>query len=120
MQNNCIIENIKWGEIVVNGKKFKDIKIWNNIVKEWNWNETNTKHNPGIQIKDVTEFIDDVDIIILSKGYKNMLETKIDTINFINHKNKKLIILTTDKAVKEYNRLAELGYKIGGLIHSTC
>lgn len=118
--NNLTIEHIKWGEIRVNGQIYKDIKIWNNKCKTWNWDENDTHHKPGIQIADIVEFINDVDYVILSRGYKNVLETQPQVIKYLEYKKKNFKILTTDEAVIEYNRLVNLGYKVGGLIHSTC
>ena len=115
------IDNIKWGEIVVAGKKYKDIKIWNGQCKEWDWNETGTRHQPGIQTADLKEFINEVDYIILSRGFENKLLTTPELVNYLSDlETKRLYILPTEEAVKKYNRFAAMGYRVGALIHSTC
>ena len=122
------ISSITWGKIVVNSTTYKDIKIYqtNNNgsittqVKEWNWNETGTRHEPGIQISDFVEFIDQVDYIVLSNGMENRLKVTKEAIDYIKSKNKQLIMCQTQKAVEEYNKLVNQGFNVGGLFHSTC
>ena len=114
------ISNLKWGEITVNGKTYKDIKIWPNMVKSWDWSETGTSHTPGIQVGDFLEFIDKVDYLVLSRGMDMRLGVSSDVIKYMTNKKIVLIMAETKQAVETYNLLARSGLKVGGLFHSTC
>jgi len=120
-----IISSIVWGKVVVknpDGKEcvYKDCILTPKGSQKWDWNKTGTEHVPGIQIDDIKDFIDEVDIIILSKGMDNQLQTKTDTYSYVKEKKKKLHILNTRLAVEKYNELVAQGVKVGALIHSTC
>ena len=52
------ITYLSWGKIIVDEMEFKDIKIWPGTMGDWDWNETGTRHLPGIQIEDFIEFIE--------------------------------------------------------------
>jgi len=52
------IEKFSWGKIVVEGGAiYKDAKLFPGGSREWNWNETGTNHEDGIQPADVDELI---------------------------------------------------------------
>jgi len=113
------ISSLEWGKIVVNNKTFKDIKIWNTTVKEWNWQETGTRHVPGIQEADFIEFIDQVDYLILSEGMENQLQVSGSALDNIGP-TVKVIVGNTKDAVNKYNEIVRKGYRVGGLFHSPC
>lgn len=120
-----IIEHIEWGEIIVShGKEkhqYQDCKIWLQKSKSWDWKECGTHHKPGIQIAALKEFIDEVDIVILSQGMDGVLQVPQETIDFVKSKGKECIVGRTGKMVTRYNQLVkEEGRKVGGLFHSTC
>jgi hypothetical protein len=53
------ITHLSWGRIEVEGgRTFKDAKLWPGGVREWDWNETGTRHRPGVQPADVEELLD--------------------------------------------------------------
>ena len=64
------ITTLAWGRIEVEGVgKFKDAKVFPGGAREWDWNETGTAHEPGIQPADVTELLDHgATTIVLSQG----------------------------------------------------
>ncbi len=119
-----LIKTLSWGEIVVeqNNEEFRyrDCKIWPEVSKEWNWKETGTQHSPGIQIADLKEFIDKVDIVILSRGTLLVLKVPQETIDYVKKAGKECIVGQTAAMVDKYNELAKQGKKVGGLFHSTC
>lgn len=115
-----IVTDFKWGRIEVGPKNYKDCRLWPDHSESWDWKKTNTQHVPGIQIADLQDFIDKIDIIVLSEGVDGVLKIKPDTIEYIKKANKKLIIARTPKAIKKYNKLAAAGEKVGALLHSTC
>jgi hypothetical protein len=125
------ITHLSWGKIETvnneNGIKqiFRDCKLYPGTAVEWDWKKTNTRHIPGIQVADIGEMINQVDIIILSKGMDEVLQVHPDTLAYLQYlKDEHLIsefyILQTEKAVALYNQLNNEGKKVGGVFHSTC
>lgn len=103
----------------------QDCKVFPTGSKPWDWRITGTHHNPGIQIADFIEFLDSIDVIILSKGMCEVLQIKPDTIQYLEawkaQKNgREFHMLRTQDAVSLYNRLAQEGRRVGALLHSTC
>ncbi len=119
-----LIEQIKWGEITVknNGNTitYRDVKLWPNHSREWNWKETGTRHNPDIQIADIQELIDKVDVVILTRGIDLVLQVPQETIDYAKQQGKEVHVGQTEDMVKLYNKLVEQGKKVGGVFHSTC
>ena len=65
------IREVSWGRLAVEGKAelYKDAKLFPGGSSEWNWRETGTAHNPGIQIADVQELLDHGSkVVVLSRG----------------------------------------------------
>jgi hypothetical protein len=121
----CLITKISWGriEVVCNEQTYtyKDCQIGPTGSKEWDWNLTGTKHNPGIQIADIAEIIDQgLEVIILTRGMQLMLNTCQETEEFLQQRNIEYYIEETKQAVDLYNKLVNEGRKVGGVFHSTC
>ncbi|MFW5683543.1 MAG: Mth938-like domain-containing protein [Spirochaetota bacterium] len=111
----------RWGRLEVEGHgTFRDAKLWPGGARTWDWTETGTDHEPGVQIEDVQELIDNgAKIVILSRGRQGALRVPAETVNAIDELGVDVMVMETDRAIEEYNRLA--GDKpVGALIHSTC
>lgn len=121
MKKSPRISYISWGQIkVVDEKQYKDAKLYPGGSREWDWNETGTHHDPGIQPGDVQELIEKgARVIILSKGFDERLQTCTETIQMLKEKGIQFHILQTEQAVRKYNQLCEKEL-VGGLFHSTC
>ncbi len=115
------INSIKWGNIKTSdGNIYKDAKLFPGGSREWDWNETGTHHNPGIQPADVEELITKgAQAIVLSKGFYERLGVCKETTDFLAEKGVTFYILETEKAVEKYNDIRE-EKPTGALIHSTC
>ncbi len=116
------IKNLSWGHIEVEGQSvvFKDAKLYPGGAREWNWNETGTRHVPGIQPADVEELLEHgAKVVILSKGMAEQLGVCPETLRRLNKMGIPVHILQTEEAVRLYNELSEKEY-VGGLFHSTC
>lgn len=116
-----------WGKtyVRINNKidRFKDCKVWPGHSKNWDWSQTNTHHVPGVQVADFQEFLDDIDILILTEGYDGVLKIKPETIAYLNIwavTGKEYYIQRTPRAVALYNQLSAQGKRVGILLHSTC
>jgi len=115
------IAHLAWGRIEVeDGRTFKDAKLWPGGVREWDWNETGTRHRPGIQPADVQELLEHgAEVVVLSKGVLQALQVCPQTLEFLKRKGIPAHVLQTEEAVRLYNQLAETR-RVAGLFHSTC
>lgn len=115
------ITSFSWGHLkVADGNSYKDAKLYPGGSAKWDWNETGTRHVPGIQPADLDTLLDnECKIIILSKGVNERLQTCQETIELLKRKNIEFQVLQTEEAIETYNRLAE-EHRVGALIHSTC
>jgi len=115
------IVHLSWGQMkVAGGKSFKDAKLYPGGAREWNWDETGTRHVPGIQPADVQELLDyGSRVVIPSKGINERLEVKPETLRMLSDRGIECHQLQTESAVELYNILRE-HQPVGGLFHSTC
>lgn len=118
------IENASWGKVQVEGyeERFKDVKLFPGGAKEWDWNETGTSHNPGIQQADLQDLIrNGAEKIILSQGYWKMLKVPEETKRALEEQGIEVEVLPTGRAVEAYDQaVSKSEANVGALIHSTC
>ncbi len=116
------ITNLSWGRLEVEGqnKPHKDAKLFPGGSREWDWNETGTRHVPGIQPADVEELLQHgATEVILSKGIYEQLQVCPETLQMLKDRGIPTHVLQTEEAVRLYNELREKK-RVGGLFHSTC
>ncbi len=116
------ITHISWGRIEVDGQShpFKDAKLFPGGAREWDWNETGTRHVPGIQPADVQELLEHgAQVVILSRGMLKQLHICPETLDMLKREGIEVHVLPTKKSVELYNNLREQK-PVGGLFHSTC
>ena len=116
------ITAISWGRMEVEGLGgAKDFKLWPGGGRPWDWNETGTRHDPGIQPADVEELIEHgSQVVVLSRGQDLQLKTGRETLNALAERGIEVHVEETKVAVKHYNDLAAQDVPVGGLFHSTC
>lgn len=115
------ISHISWGRMEVDGLGTgKDFKLYPGGGRAWDWNETGTRHVPGIQPSDVIELLErESTVIVLSRGMYLVLQTCPETLDLLRARGVAVHIEETRAAVALYNQLAQL-HNVGGLFHSTC
>ncbi|UCH11221.1 MAG: Mth938-like domain-containing protein [Fidelibacterota bacterium] len=115
------ITSLSWGKIVVEGyPPYKDVKVYPGGSRGWNWDETGTRHAPGIQPADVEELLaNGAEVLVLSKGMYGRLQVCTDTIHLLEERGIPVHLKKTKDAVRIYNELRETEL-VGGLFHSTC
>lgn len=116
------IEALSWGEIRVTGAAgvYKDAKLFPGGSRPWDWKETGTYHNPGIQPADVAELLENgAQVVILGQGYRGELGVTAETLELLSEGGTEVHVLQTEAAVKLYNQLRS-DQAVGALIHSTC
>jgi hypothetical protein len=115
------ISHVSWGRMEVDGLGTgKDFKLYPGGGRAWDWNETGTRHVPGIQPSDVAELLErESTVIVLSRGMYLVLQTCPETLDLLRARGIAVHIEETRAAVALYNQLAQL-HNVGGLFHSTC
>jgi len=115
------IDSLVWGRVEVEGLgHFKDAKLFPGGAREWDWAETGTRHDPGIQPADVEELIEHgAQAVVLSMGILERLRVQPQTLALLERKGLLVRVLQTEEAVRLYN-LLRLRMPVGALIHSTC
>lgn len=101
--------------------RLRDAKMWPGGGRAWDWTETGTHHHPGIQPADIADLLDHgADVVILSRGRELRLETAPETLSLLAARNVEVVRVETGAAIREYNRLAAAGRRVGALLHTTC
>lgn len=116
------ITRLSWGHIEVEGEggPFKDAKLFPGGAREWDWNETGTRHEPGVQPVDVEELVKHGAIaVVLGTGFYERLQVRRETLQELEKRNVSVYVEPSEGAVRLYNELSE-SERIGALIHSTC
>ena len=116
------IEHLSWGRLETeSGQTFKDAKCFPGGARAWDWNETGTRHTPGIQPADAEELVKHgAQVVVLSTGINERLQVKPETLDALDEHGVDAEVLQTERAVERYNQLAGEGRAVGGLFHSTC
>jgi hypothetical protein len=114
------ITSLSWGRLDVEGDSFRDAKLFPGGSREWDWNETGTRHVPGIQPADVEELLEHgATVVVLSRGFYGRLGVSRETLQMLEVEGVSVRVEQTEGAVKLYNDLRERE-RVGALIHSTC
>ena len=114
------VTHLSWGRLEVEGGSFKDAKLFPGGARAWDWNETGTRHEPGIQPADVEELLErGATAVVLSKGFHERLGISPETLRMLEERGVAVHVLETGEAVPLYNELTETEM-VGALIHSTC
>ena len=116
------IQDVEWGSISVEGVDgtYKDAKLWPGGSREWDWNETGTRHVPGVQPADVEEILEKgVETVVIGRGMVGALRVTEETRAAVEAAGAALEVAPTGEAVQRYNQLRRSG-PVGGLFHTTC
>ena len=121
------IEDVSWGKIRVRGEagdalaSYKDAKVFPGGSRAWDWKETGTSHDPGIQPADVEELIDHgARVVVLARGMNRRLKVQDSTLRRLEEEGIETRVEETKEAVRVYNDIQAEGTPVGGLFHTTC
>ncbi len=113
-----MIENYRFGEIIIQGKKFtSDIKINSKkeIISPW-WR----KQGHVADVEDVEDLLEEnPEILILGQGDPGLMKASSALKKVLKEKNIELIEAPTKVAIEEYNRLKDKKRVVAGF-HLTC
>ncbi|WP_207391317.1 Mth938-like domain-containing protein [Streptomonospora litoralis] len=113
--------SLSWGRMEVEGVGTgKDFKLHPAGGRPWDWNETGTRHSPGVLPADVEELLDrGAAVVVLSRGMQERLGVDPRTLELLESHSIEVHTAETTEAVRIYNALAPTR-PAGGLFHSTC
>lgn len=114
---------LQWGVLEVEGGSapYKDAKLWPGGSREWDWNETGTRHVPGVQLADVEELLEHgARRVVIGRGMHGRLDVSAETRTALSARGIDLLAALTPEAVETYNRLRDEAPEVGALIHTTC
>ena len=103
------INSLSWGTLEVEGLgRLKDAKLWPGGGRSWDWNETGTRHRPGVQPADLKELVEaGAGTVIIGQGMLKQLQVPGETLAWLEERGVEARVLQTKKAVEEYNQRAE-------------
>jgi hypothetical protein len=115
------ITSLSWGQVDVDGTdSYRDVKLFPDGSRAWDWRETGTQHSPGIQIADVEELVKRrVKMVVLGCGVYGRLKVLQETLDFLKKHDVQVEVFKTKQAVEYYNK-QRLKVPVGALIHTTC
>lgn len=115
------ISHVSWGRVEAeDGSSFKDAKLFPGGVREWDWNETGTRHDPGIQTSDVEELLENgAKAVVLGVGFYERLGVREETLAMLEERGVRVFVEESGEAVRLHNELCGRE-RVGTLIHSTC
>lgn len=117
------VTGLAWGRLEVEGSRgpFKDAKLWPGGAREWDWNETGTRHAPGVQVADVEELVEHgARTVVVGRGMLGRLEVPAETRDALARRGIELHAASTPEAVETYHRLRKAAPEVGALLHTTC
>lgn len=121
METSPLVTSLSWGSVTVAGHgTFKDVEVWPGGAREWDWAETGTRHQPGIQLDDVREILaHGADVVVLGRGVEEVLEVRARTVRSLELLGVEVHVAQSERAVELYNQLAATR-AVGLLLHTTC
>ena len=115
-----VVGAFSWGRLEIGGRLYKDAKLYPGGARGWDWNETGTRHVPGIQGDDALELLDHgAEVIVLSRGVDQVLLVPDATVEALRGRGAEVLVAPTPEAIALYNQLCATR-RVGALLHSTC
>ena len=110
-----------WGWITADGRRFKDVMLWPGGARAWDWRDSGTDHQAGVQATDVASLLDHgARHVVLSSGRQERLRIHDDAVALLEERGIAYDVLPTGEAIDRYERLRAGGAAVGALIHTTC
>ena len=112
-----MIDNYKFGEFIIKGKKYKsNVALINDQAKPARYLE-----NHELRLDDFLELVNaSPSTIIIGTGASGVVKVPQEIIDYIEKRKIKLIIAKTSDACKKYNELIKQGKNIAAFMHNTC
>jgi len=111
------IDSYRFGEIVINGKKYSsDVLIFPNRVRDNWWRKTGHE----LRLEDIAEVItENPEVLVVGTGASGLMKVLPEVEQAAQARGIKLIVETTDRACDTYNQLSH-SPKLIAALHLTC
>lgn len=112
------IDSYKFGEIIINGQKYKkDVIILNNkVLSPW-WR----REGHSLLKEDLIETLrTKPEILIIGNGAVGMMKMTEELREFIEEKGIQCLGFNTAQACNEFNKFKDSGEKVAAALHLTC
>ena len=121
MEPSPLVTALGWASVAVAGHgSFRDAQVWPGGAQEWDWAASGTRHQPGVQLADVTPILDHgADVVVIGRGVDEVLEVRARTVRSLELLGVEVHVLASERAVERYNELAATR-AVGLLLHTTC
>lgn len=116
-------DSSRFGEVVINGRSYGDVLVVGEDIKERDDSRLDRELGTDHLIGDweVERLLsNNPEIVIIGAGTDGDLQVTPEVGEKFKKAEVKLIILTTHRAIREYNSLIKMGKRVNALIHSTC
>ncbi|KAL2861009.1 uncharacterized protein BJX67DRAFT_386102 [Aspergillus lucknowensis] len=85
-----------------------DFKLYPGGGRFWDWCETQTKLETGIQVTDVEELVQNgATTVVISRGLKNELQIQAETLRYLAERDITVLVANTQRAVELYCALVD-------------
>ncbi|KAL2867780.1 uncharacterized protein BJX67DRAFT_380719 [Aspergillus lucknowensis] len=85
-----------------------DFKLYPGGGRFWDWSETQTKLETGIQVADVEELVQNgATTVVISRGRKNELQIQTEALRYLAERDITVLIANTRRAVELYCALVD-------------
>jgi len=111
------IDSYRFGEIVINGKKYSsDVLIFPDRVRDNWWRKTGHE----LRLEDIAEVItENPEVLVVGTGASGLMKVLSEVEQAAQARGVKLIVETTDRACDTYNQLSR-SQKLVAALHLTC
>ncbi|MFC2021892.1 Mth938-like domain-containing protein [Chloroflexota bacterium] len=112
-----MIDSYRFGEIVINGKKYSsDVVIFPDRVRDSWWRKTGHE----LRVEDIAEVItENPEVLVVGSGASGLMKVLPEVEQVAQARGIKLIAETTDKACNTYNHLSQ-SQRVVATLHLTC
>ena len=112
-----MIDSCRFGEIVINGKKYSsDVIILPDRVRDNWWRKTGHE----LCVGDIAEVItENPEVLVVGSGASDLMKVLPEVEQVAQAQGIKLIVETTDKACNTYNQLSH-SQRVLAALHLTC
>lgn len=117
------IDEIKFGSITIDGKKYHQVLIIGDKIVERESDKLHELFGTSHKIGDWEQEIlleDNPEVILIANGFQGALEVEPKVMEKFKKSGAEILVLHSPLAIHKYNELIKQGKKVNALIHTTC
>lgn len=117
------IDEIKFGHLTIDGKKYGQVLIIGDKIQERESGKLHELFGTSHKIGDweqETLLEGDPEVILIADGFQGALEVEPKVMEKFKKTGAEILLLHSPAAIHKYNELFKGGKKVNALIHTTC